>query len=96
MNPLFALVLCLLSVFGLYAIFSRIAVSLMPRDACVLALDGEGLTEDELLARARCLSLYAECSRIFDGRIAVILQSQDEHKERTLRKEGILVYIVKT
>ena len=95
MNDFLALLLCLLAVFGLYALFSRIAVALMPRAACMLTLDGEGVTAEELIARARCLTLYAERSRIFDGRIAVILQTEDAHKRETLRKEGILVYIVK-
>lgn len=96
MNDFLALLLCLLAVFGLYAIFSRIAVSLMPREVCILTLDGEAFTAEELIARARCLTLYAERSRIFDGRVAVILKTEDEHKRRTLREEGILVYTVKS
>ncbi|MBQ9736646.1 MAG: hypothetical protein IJV96_07680 [Clostridia bacterium] len=95
MNDLIALLLCLLAVFGLYAILSRVAVWLLPREECLLALDGENATAEELIARARCLTLYAERSRVFDGRIAVFLKTEDEHKRQTLRKEGILVYIVK-
>ena len=91
-----AIFLCFFSVFGLYALFLRIAAMLSPRGDLMVTVDGRNITEEEILlrvARARFLlekeGRLAECP-------AVLLSEDDANKEGALRKEGVLVFIIKT
>lgn len=96
MSEFWALLLCMLSVIGLYAIFARVSVMLFPRSSLLLTVDGRGLTVEEiLLLTARARFLLEREHRLY-GRVSVLLSENEREKEMPLRKEGILVYIVAT
>ena len=96
MQMISAILLCFLSVFGLYALLVRICAMLTRRGALMLAVDGREMTEEEILlwvAHARAL---LEREGTLSDRPLVLLCENDEKKIGTLRKEGVLVFTLKT
>ncbi len=96
MQEFFSVMLCVLSVFGLYAIFARLAAMLLPKNAFFLAVDGTGLAKDEILLLVQSARLVAERQRFTAKKVVVVLAAPDNEKEEALRKEGILVYTRKS
>lgn len=95
MHEAFAILLCALAVFGLYAIFSRLAVMLLPRGELLLSVDGRDRTEEEILVLAeQARFLLEQEGRLFSC-VSVLLNENEQEKAMSLRKEGILVYMVK-
>ena len=96
MHEAFAVLLCVLAVFGLYALFSRIAVLLLPKGVLLLTVDGRERTEDEILLLAEYARLITERERGVSPCVSVLLNENESEKAMTLRKEGILVYTLKS
>ena len=96
MHEFLAILFCLLSVLGLYAVFSRIAIMLLPRGALLLTVDGRERTEEDILLMTEYARLLLEREGRLSSRVSVILSENEQEKAMTLRKEGILVYIVKS
>ncbi len=92
MHEFFAILLCILAVFGLYALFSRIAVRLSPKGSYLLCVNGTDRTEEEILLLLRRARLLYEREWRILPEMAVFLEGEDENKEATLRKEGILIF----
>lgn len=95
MHEAFAILLCALSVFGLYALFSRIALMLLPRGAISLTVDGRGRDVGEILRLIANACLLAERERGISPSVSVLLNENEHEKAMSLRKEGILVYTLK-
>ena len=95
MHDAIAVIICLLAVLGLYALFSRIAVMLLPHGNFFITVDGRAHTEEEILLLAEYARLFAERDRKFFPCVSVLLDENETEKAMTLRKEGILVYIEK-
>ena len=49
MHEAVAILLCVLAVFGLYALFARVAVMLLPRGAFMISVDGRDRTVEDIL-----------------------------------------------
>ncbi len=96
MHEFLAVLFCVLSVLGLYALFSRIAVMLLPRGELLLTVDGRERTEEDILLLTEYARLLLEREGRLSGYVSVILSENEQEKAMTLRKEGILVYIVKS
>ena len=94
MHEALAILICTLAVFGLYALFSRLAVFLLPRGALTIAVDGRGKTAEEILLSALHARVLLEREPRFSERVAVLLDKADEETMTALRKEGILVCVV--
>ena len=92
MQEFLSVLVCVLSVFGLYAIFTRLAAVLLPKNAFLLSVDGTNSTKDEIIIMVQNARLVAERQRFTSSRVIVILALPDKEKEEALRKEGILVY----
>ena len=92
MQEFLSVLVCVLSVFGLYAIFTRLAAALLPQNAFLLSVDGTNSTKDEIIIMVQNARLVAERQRFTSSRVIVILALPDKEKEEALRKEGILVY----
>ena len=92
MMEFLSVLVCLLSVFGLYAVFVRLAAMLLPKNAFFLAVDGTGASREEILLMVQNARLIAERQRNIAQRVIVILAEADNEKREALRKEGILVY----
>ena len=95
MHEAFAILLCALAVFGLYALFSRIALMLLPHGSLSLAVDGRGKEESEILVLVTNARLLAERERGVALSVSVLLSENEQQKAMSLRKEGILVYTLK-
>lgn len=95
MHEAFAILLCALAVFGLYALFSRIALMLLPYGSLSLTVDGRGKEESEILVLVTNARLLAERERGVALSVSVLLSENEQQKAMSLRKEGILVYTLK-
>ena len=95
MSEAFAVIICILSVFGLYALLSRVSEMLLPRGRMLITVDGRGLSEDKIISLTSCARYMIERDHRFSLRVAVLLNENEQEKAMTLRKEGILVYTVK-
>ena len=95
MHEFLAIVICLLSVLGLYAVFSHLAVLFMPRDHFFLTVDGRGKSAEELsnlLYSGRfLLERIGGCS--LDLR--VLLEDKDLETAEYLRQNGVAFYFIK-
>ena len=96
MHEALAILICMLAVLGLYALFSRIAVLLLPRGVLLLSVDGRERTKEEILLLVEHARLLTERERGVSPRVSVLLDENEKEKAMTLRKEGILVYNVKS
>ena len=96
MHEAFSILLCALAVIGLYALFSRVAVWLLPHGAITLAVDGRGRTTREILALVASATRLAERERGIALKVSVLLFENEQEKAMSLRKEGILVYNVRS
>ena len=96
MNEVFAMLLCVLAIFGLYALFSRSAVMLLPRGALFVSVDGRERTEAEILLLTEYARLLTERERGVSADVSVLLDENEQEKAIALRKEGILVYTIKS
>ena len=90
-----AILLCFFSVFGLYALFSRVAVALASRGRVILSIDGRRLSKEEILLWLAHARLIIEREKGVKERPAVLVYEDDEEKIGTLRKEGVLVFTLK-
>lgn len=95
MHEAFAVFICLLAVLGLYAVFSRIAVMLLPRGSFLITVDGRSRTEEEILLLAEYARLLAEREKSLSPCVSVMLDENETEKAIALRKEGILIYTLK-
>lgn len=95
LQALSALLLCFFSVFGLYAIFLRLAAWLSSRGALMVALDGRDMTEEEILLWTAHARFLIEREGRLSERPVVLLSENDEKRIGTLRKEGVLVFVLK-
>lgn len=95
MHEVLAILICMLAVLGLYALFSRIAVLLLPRGVLLVSVDGRERTEEEILLLAEYARLLTERERGVAPCVSVLLNENEQEKAMTLRKEGILVYTLK-
>ena len=95
MHGAFAVLLCVLAVMGLYAVFSRMALWLLPRGVLLVSVDGRERTHEEILLLTEYAKLFTERERGVAPRVSVLLDENEQEKAMTLRKEGILVYTVK-
>ena len=95
MHEAVAILMCVLAVLGLYAILSRVAVMLLPRGELLLSVDGRGKTIEDLLLLTEYAKLIVERERGVSPRVSVLLDESEQEKTMPLRKEGILVYIIK-
>lgn len=95
MHEILAILICVLAVLGLYAILSRLAVALLPRGTLLLTVDGAGKGLDEILLSVSHARLFLEREGRLSERIAVLLDGHDTHMAEALRKEGILICILK-
>ena len=95
MREFLSVLVCVLSVFGLYTIFVRLAAMLLPKNAFFLAVDGTHRDAGEILLAVQSARLVAERKRYLSGEVIVILAASDNVKKEALRKEGILVYTPK-
>ena len=91
-----AILVCALAVIGAYALFSRLSILLLPRGSILLSVDGRGHTAEEILLLAEYARLLAERERGVSPHVSVLLNEDEFEKEMTLRKEGILVYTLKS
>ena len=96
MHEAFAILLCSLAIFGLYALFSRIAIALLPHGALALSVDGRGRTCEEILLLTESAKRLAEREKGVCLKVSVLLDENEQEKLMSLRKEGILVYIIKS
>ena len=96
MHEVLAILLCALAVFGLYALFSRIALALLPRGVLSLSIDGRDRSVDEILILTENARRFAERARGVALTVSVLLNENEQKKAMTLRKEGILVYTLKS
>ena len=92
MHEAVAILLCVLAVFGLYALFARVAVMLLPRGAFMISVDGRDRTVEDILLLTERARLLSERERGFSPDVSVLLDEDQQEKAMTLRKEGILVY----
>ena len=92
MHEAVAILLCVLAVFGLYALFARVAVMLLPRGAFMISVDGRDRTVEDILLLTERARLLSERERGFSLDVSVLLDEDQQEKAMTLRKEGILVY----
>ena len=96
MHEAFAILLCALAVLGLYAVLSRLSVMLLPRGELLLSLDGRDRTVEEILLLAEHARLLLEREGRLSPHVSVLLNENELEKAMTLRKEGILVYVLKS
>ena len=88
----FELALCALATFGLYALLARLAVSLLRRERCCLAIRGDGKTAEEVAALAAIATLRIECDKNLSEGTVVLLDGDQPTLEKALLAEGFLVY----
>ena len=96
MHEALAILICALAVIGLYALFSRLAVFLLPHGSILLSIDGREHTAEEILLLTEYARFLAERERRLSPEISVLLNEDEFEKTMTLRKEGILVYTLKS
>ena len=96
MHEAIAILFCALAVFGLYALFARVAAMLLPRGALSLSIDGRGRTVEEILILTENARRILERERGLSLTFSVLLCETEKEKAITLRKEGILVYTLKS
>ena len=96
MEALWAILLCILSVFGLYALFTRIAILLSPRGRLSIAIDGKGKSVEEILADLRRARLLLERDASLSSRVVLLLSEEDAALANALRAEGLTVCILKS
>ena len=96
MHEALAIFVCALAVIGLYALFARIAVLLLPHGNLLLSVDGRGHTAEEILLLTEYARLLAERERRLSPQVSVLLDETESETVMTLRKEGILVYTLKS
>ncbi len=89
----FEILVCCLAIVGIYAIFLRISVWLMPHENLVIAIRCDGMDADTLLAQAQRLKLYAESDAAVEQKPVALLDESSPMIEHALREEGIAVYI---
>lgn len=92
MHEAVAVLLCVLAVFGLYALFARVAFMLLPRGTFMISVDGRERTVEDILLLTERARLLSERERGFSLDVSVLLDEDQQEKAMTLRKEGILVY----
>lgn len=92
MHEAVAVLLCVLAVFGLYALFARVAFMLLPRGIFMISVDGRERTVEDILLLTERARLLSERERGFSLDVSVLLDEDQQEKAMTLRKEGILVY----
>ena len=95
MHELLAIVICLLSVLGLYAVFSHLAVLFLPRDRFFLTVDGRGKNAEELCSLLHAGRFLLERIGGFSPKPRVLLEEKDEKTAEYLRQNGITFYFVK-
>lgn len=91
MRETLAILVSFLAVLGLYALFSRLAVWLLPRASLSVTVCGEGKTVEEILRDVHLSRLLIEREGRFSERVLVLLDGTDQEKINALRKEGILI-----
>ncbi len=91
----FELAVCFLAIIGVYAIFLRIAVWLMPRENLAIAIRCENESAETVIAQAQRLALYTETDVSVDRRPVALLEAENLNVENALREEGIAIYIRK-
>ncbi len=91
----FELAVCFLAIIGVYAIFLRVAVWLMPRENLVIAIRCERESAETVIAQAQRLALYTETDVSVDRRPVALLEKEDANMENALREEGLAIYIRK-
>ena len=96
MHEALAILVCALAVIGAYALFSRLSILLLPRGSILLSVDGREHTAEEILLLTEYARLLAERERGVSPRVSVLLNEDEIEKTMTLRKEGILVYTLKS
>ncbi len=87
--------ICCLAVVGIYAIFLRISVWLMPHENLVIAIRCDGEDPDAVLMQAQRLKLYAETDASVEKKPVALFDESAPVIENALREEGIAVYIKK-
>ena len=92
MKLFFEILLCAFATFGVYALFARVAVSLLRRDVYSLAVRGDGKNVEEVTALAALLSLRIETDQDLSESVVVLLERDDAALENALLAEGFLVY----
>ena len=92
---IFELLLCFLSIIGIYAIFLRIAVWLMPHDNLSVAIRCDEEEIETVIAQAQRIGLYTEADASVARRPVALLEAENEEMEIALREEGIAIYIRK-
>lgn len=90
-----AILLCALSVLGLYAVFSRLAVLLSPHGSLSLTVDGRGKQVDEILLSLETARLLLEREAVFSRRVTVLLEAGEELTAEKLARMGVYACIVK-
>ena len=91
MRETLAILVSFLAVLGLYALFSRLVVWLLPRASLSVIVCGEGKTVEEILRDVHLSRLLIEREGRFSERVLVLLDGTDQEKINALRKEGILI-----
>lgn len=94
MHALSAILFCALAVFGLYALLSRLALTVLPRGKLSVAVDARGMTADEILLWVKTARHLLEREGCLERQPIVLLSPQEQELLGTLRKEGVLVYTV--
>ena len=95
MGEALTVIICMLSVFGLYALLSRVSEMLLPRGEVLITVDGRGLSLDKIRSLTSRARYIVERDHRLSLRVAVLLYENEQEQLMSLRKEGILVYTVK-
>lgn len=96
MKLVFEILLCAFATFGVYALFFRLAVMLLRRDDCVLAIKAEGKTVEEVMLLAELAAMRAETEKGISCGAVILFDEEHESLEKALLTEGFLVYKRKT
>ncbi len=92
MNLFVEILFCVFATFGVYAFFARVAVMLLRKEECHLAVKGDGRTREEIAARLSLSLLRLERDKSFSKEAVVLLDEEDAALENALLSEGFLVY----
>ena len=87
--------ICALAFFGLYGLFYRLLVWLMPKKRYVLAVRAENLSEDSLCFLAELAWLKSETEQLVASERAVLFEKENDPRLEAVRRAGITVYVRK-
>lgn len=85
----------ILAVFGVYALFCRLACWATPKKEYRMAVRGDGKTPEEILLLAKAAALYAERDKALSPAMTALLEEEDGAVVRTLSEMQVSVYVRK-